>query len=66
MSNVIVSAERCKSCGICIRECPMKAIKVGLILNEKGFYAVEIDENKCVGCGVCCMMCPDSALEMEE
>ena len=65
MSKVTINAYRCKSCGVCIRECPKKAISFGAELNEKGFEVVVIDDEKCIGCGICYTMCPDSVLELE-
>ena len=65
MSKLSIDRKRCKGCGICIRECPKKAISFGEELNEKGYKTVIIDDEKCVGCGVCYHMCPDCVLELE-
>lgn len=65
LSKVTVSGERCKACGICIRECPRKAIAFGEKLNTKGYKVVKVDDEKCIGCGICYAMCPDCVLELE-
>ena len=65
MSKVSINAECCKACGICIRECPRKAISFGDTLNAKGYKTVVIDDEKCIGCGICYTMCPDCVLELE-
>ena len=65
MGKVTISSERCKACGICIRECPQKAIIFGETMNAKGYKVVEIDDEKCIGCGICYAMCPDCVLELE-
>ncbi|MCL2141124.1 MAG: 4Fe-4S binding protein [Dehalococcoidia bacterium] len=47
-----ITAERCKGCGICLRQCPVSAIK-----GEKGHSHV-IDSAKCTSCGNCLEVCP--------
>lgn len=66
MSKVKISKERCKSCGICIRECPKKAISISSEVNEKGYKVVCIDDEVCIGCGICYHMCPDCVFELGE
>jgi NADH:ubiquinone oxidoreductase subunit F (NADH-binding)/(2Fe-2S) ferredoxin len=51
--------DKCKACLICLRECPVGAIK-----GEKKQVHV-IDQDKCNRCGVCITVCPErfSAVE---
>ncbi|HOM02192.1 MAG TPA: NADH-quinone oxidoreductase subunit NuoF [Acetivibrio sp.] len=51
-----IEAEKCKSCGICAKQCPVKAIS-----GEKKVPYV-IDQNKCIKCGVCMEKCPFKAI----
>jgi len=44
----------CLSCGACLPQCPVDAIKEGA-----GKY--EIDQDKCIDCGGCAGVCPVSA-----
>lgn len=44
----------CKNCYKCVRNCPVKAIK---IVNDQA----EIIEDKCIGCGRCFNVCPQNA-----
>lgn len=48
-----IDAEKCKACGICLKECPENAIS-----GEKKVAHV-IDQAKCTTCGVCFTVCPD-------
>ena len=51
-----INTEKCLKCGLCVTECPEKAIVVdekvteldGLIL-----YTARIDRERCTECGVC-------------
>lgn len=52
------TAENCKNCNKCVRECPVKAIR---FKNNKA----EIDEEKCIACGQCFVTCPKHARNME-
>lgn len=52
-----VNYEQCLACEICVKRCPVEAIKKdGKIL---------IDKNKCIGCGVCARFCPRGSILME-
>lgn len=64
MSKVKIETERCKACGICIRECPRKAISFSEHMNSKGYKYIQVDEEKCVQCGICFNMCPDWAIQV--
>ncbi|MFA5473096.1 MAG: 4Fe-4S binding protein, partial [Aminobacteriaceae bacterium] len=55
-SNVISFGEECQGCYRCIRECPVKAIRV-----DRGQAAV-IPE-MCVACGLCVEACPYQAVK---
>lgn len=47
-----IDPDKCRSCGICARRCPAKAIS-----GEKKKPYV-IDEEKCIRCGTCAQVCP--------
>ena len=56
----------CKSCGICVKYCPKKIIKIGEVRNSQGFYFPVIDLANCIGCGTCALVCPEMAIELTE
>ncbi|MCX7842366.1 MAG: NADH-quinone oxidoreductase subunit NuoF [Clostridia bacterium] len=56
MMQYVISAEKCKSCNICAKQCP-----VGCISGSKGVPYV-IDQDKCIKCGVCMEKCPFKAI----
>ena len=48
--------ERCQKCGLCIKNCPVKAMK-----SVDGFP--EIDYSRCIKCFCCDEICPHDAIE---
>mgnify|MGYP000984656850 FL=1 len=56
LMSYVVFEDKCKSCGICARQCP-----VGAISGQKG-VPYKIDKNKCIKCGVCEQKCPFKAI----
>ena len=56
MMQYVVSAEKCKCCGICKKVCPVNCIS-----GEKKVPYV-IDQDKCVKCGACMEKCPFKAI----
>jgi F420-non-reducing hydrogenase iron-sulfur subunit len=47
-----IDPEKCQSCGICARRCPVEAIS-----GEKKTPYI-IDQEKCIKCGTCLVVCP--------
>jgi DNA-binding NtrC family response regulator/iron only hydrogenase large subunit-like protein len=54
MGPIKTVKENCRKCYSCVRNCPVKAIKV------KQHYAEVIDE-RCIGCGKCIRVCSQKA-----
>jgi NADH:ubiquinone oxidoreductase subunit F (NADH-binding) len=48
-----IVADKCKACMICLRKCPVSAIKGG----KKEVHV--IDQDKCDRCGICLSVCPE-------
>lgn len=65
MAMVKVIAERCKSCGYCIKFCPKQVLEVGKQVNSKGYEYVEpVNQEACIACCMCARVCPDGAIEV--
>jgi len=47
-----IQPDRCKACGICLKNCPSGAITGG----KKQIHV--IDQDKCIKCGICFDVCP--------
>ncbi len=47
-----IHPEKCRGCGICLKNCPVEAISGG-----KKFVHI-IDQKKCIKCGTCFAVCP--------
>lgn len=62
--KVIVKQEKCKQCGICVVNCPKKAIAFSAEININGYRPVVVNDDLCIGCGICYTMCPDWVYEI--
>jgi NADH-quinone oxidoreductase subunit F len=47
-----IHPEKCRGCGICLKNCPVEAITGG----KKMVHI--IDQKKCIKCGTCLILCP--------
>jgi len=52
------SHEECKSCGICVKMCPLTALTL-----EEG-KELQFNVSKCIGCGLCASNCPHEAIKL--
>lgn len=55
-----IIAEKCKSCGKCMKWCPVSAISWR---GDTPKLAL-IDSDKCIGCGECTVTCPERAIRI--
>lgn len=58
---VVIDAEECKGCGLCVEVCPPSALKISEALNRMGYHPAEYKGVECTGCGVCFYVCPEPA-----
>ncbi len=60
--KVVIDAERCKGCGLCVAVCPPGVLALG-DLNAKGYsVAVLVDDEGCTSCTACALICPDAVI----
>jgi Na+-translocating ferredoxin:NAD+ oxidoreductase subunit B len=70
----IIDEKKCTGCGICVKECPKKTIR--LILRTKLVYLACVSKDKgnavrnictvgCFTCNICVKVCPYQALKIE-
>jgi 2-oxoglutarate ferredoxin oxidoreductase subunit delta len=65
VGKVIINAERCKGCGLCLAACPRHALALSPQANKMGYFPVQSNcQSDCTGCGLCALMCPDAAIEV--
>jgi len=61
--KLVIEAARCKSCGLCVQNCPKHTLEIGQNLNHQGYQVVEqVRPDDCVLCGICRIVCPDVAI----
>lgn len=58
--------EYCKGCGLCIANCPVKALQFSDELNFLGTNIPKVDLEKCIACGTCQKICPDGAIKVSK
>lgn len=57
----------CKSCGLCLEKCPVKALTWDAQkINFIGLPIPKIDLEKCTACGMCEQICPDAAIRVNK
>lgn len=60
--RVVIAAERCKGCELCIAACPPRVLGLGG-LNVRGYRtAVLLDNDRCTSCAACALVCPETAI----
>ena len=56
LSKITIDSEKCKSCGLCQKHCPVNAIE-GEAREKR-----TINQDKCIKCGTCISACPFHAI----
>ena len=65
----IINTEKCFRCGLCVTQCPEKAVVVDEKVTEPDgliLYTTRIDSDRCTECGVCHSQewwCPAKAID---
>jgi 2-oxoglutarate ferredoxin oxidoreductase subunit delta len=61
--TIVLEAERCKGCELCIPACPPQVLRMGEQRNAIGARLPELLAG-CTGCGACLLVCPDFCFEV--
>lgn len=62
-----VDAAACIACGLCVKRCPMDAVRLpeGSQDEGKGVAPALVDPDRCIGCGLCVSTCPKEAITLK-
>ena len=65
-AKIMIKADRCKGCELCISVCPKKILKINEAhINAKGYHPVSVmNEDLCIACASCAVMCPDGSINV--
>lgn len=59
MGSVLINAEECKGCGLCVEACHFGVLHQAEYLNRNGYHPVVYDGHGCTACGLCYYTCPE-------
>ncbi len=67
-ANILLEADKCVLCGLCVDVCPVKVISIvpsqEVAPDVVGATALVLDEKGCIRCALCVERCPTKALSM--
>lgn len=57
--DVVIDAQECKGCGLCIAACPPHCLRFARELSAYGVHPAAYTGENCTGCGICFYCCPE-------
>ncbi len=64
-SKVVINADKCKGCSLCVDACPKKCLEMSKDFNKAGYRpAIFARGENCISCGFCYQTCPDVCIEV--
>ena len=61
--TLVIDAEACKGCELCIDACPPRVLTMGTDVNARG-YRFPVLAPGCTGCKACSQICPDFVFQV--
>ena len=61
--TIVLDANRCKGCELCIPACPPGVLRMSTQRNSAGYLLPELIEG-CTGCSACLLVCPDFCIDV--
>lgn len=56
---VVVEADQCKGCRLCVESCPHGCLSIGTKINRIGYQHAVFESDACTACGQCFYACPE-------
>jgi 2-oxoglutarate ferredoxin oxidoreductase subunit delta len=62
--RIVIDAQRCKGCGLCLTVCPKKNITLARDSNPSGYFPAQAGDTECTACTRCAVVCPEGVIEV--